>query len=57
LRLESEQQRAFDTSRRDEDGQPLPVLLTIENAPSHAAVRAIEACPKANTIVLTFRRT
>jgi hypothetical protein len=38
----------------DEDGHPLPVLLTFDSAPSHAAVRAIEACAKSNIIVLTF---
>jgi hypothetical protein len=35
-------------------GSRCRVLLTIENAPSHAAVRAFEACAKANIIVLTF---
>jgi hypothetical protein len=32
----------------------LPVLFTIDNAPSHAAVRAIEACAKANINVLAL---
>jgi hypothetical protein len=54
LGLGFEQHRGSDRSSGDEGGQPLPLPWTNEGAPSHAAIRALEACAKAINTILTF---
>jgi hypothetical protein len=49
-----EEKRAANPSLRAADGTGLPVILTYDNAPSHAPLEALQRCRDANIIITTF---